>query len=322
MKSLPELTEVGSRRGHTTDESDRLIPSYGSGPNVSDTTTTGSGFYTQDEFIEVLRYAKARHIIVIPEIDVPGHSRAAVRAMAVRAQNAGPGQPDLRLIEPGDTSKYESVQSWNDNVMDVGREATYEFLEIVIGELAAMYRTADAPLAIVHLGGDEVPRGAWENSPACRHIPAGKEGLTRGQQLEVHFLKRACQIVAKHGARPAAWDDCLLFAIDDQDWTERPIAYVWNSVLGWGREDAAYRLANAGFDIVLSNATHLYFDLANEKDPQDFGYYWAGFVGNRAFTSVDNFTPTAAANFRSIESRGSLVLCKNCQTDFRADSLG
>jgi hexosaminidase len=61
-----------------------------------------------------------------------------------------------------------------------------------------------------------------------------------------------------------------------------PIAYVWNNVLGWGREDAAYRLANAGFDVVLCNATHLYFDLACEKHPQEPGYYWAGFVSNRA----------------------------------------
>ena len=61
-----------------------------------------------------------------------------------------------------------------------------------------------------------------------------------------------------------------------------PTAYVWNNVLGWGREDAAYRLANAGFDVVLCNATHLYFDLACEKHPDEPGYYWAGFVDTRA----------------------------------------
>ncbi|MGD9633601.1 MAG: family 20 glycosylhydrolase, partial [Pirellulales bacterium] len=282
VESLPELTKVGGQRGHTQTESDRLVPSYGSGPAVENTGSGGSGFYSRDEFIDVLRYAKARHILVIPEIDVPGHSRAAVKAMAERARHAGPGERDLRLTDPNDRSTYKSVQSWNDNVIDVGRDAAYEFLDIVIGELAAMYHEADARFEIVHLGGDEVPRGAWEGSPACQAIPVGNAELTRGQQLEVYFLKRACKIVAKHGARPAAWDDCLLFAIDDQDWPERPIAYVWNSVLGWGREDAAYRLANAGFDVVLSNAPFLYFDLAYEKDPLDNGYYWAGFVGNRA----------------------------------------
>jgi len=282
VTSLPELTKVGGRRGHTQSESDRLVPSYGSGPVVENKGSRGSGYYTRDAFIDVLRYAKSRHILVIPEIDVPGHSRAAVRAMAARARQTASGERDLRLTDPNDSSRYKSVQSWNDNVIDVGRDAAYEFLGVVIGELAAMYREAGTAFEIVHLGGDEVPRGAWEGSPACRAIPVGDAKLTRGQQLEVYFLKRACSIVAKHGARPAAWDDCLLFAIYDQDWPERPIAYVWNSVLGWGREDAAYRLANAGFDVVLCNAPFLYFDLAYEKDPLENGYYWAGFVGNRA----------------------------------------
>jgi hexosaminidase len=72
----------------------------------------------------------------------------------------------------------------------------------------------------------------------------------------------------------------------------KPIVYVWNNVWGWGREDAAYRLANAGYDIVLANATNLYFDLAQEKDPEEPGYYWAAFVGMRdpyEFNPLDVF---------------------------------
>ena len=75
IKSLPELTSVGGRRGHTHSESDRLIPSYGSGPFPDGKQSAGNGYYTQDELIDVLRYAHARHIMVVPEIDVPGHSR-------------------------------------------------------------------------------------------------------------------------------------------------------------------------------------------------------------------------------------------------------
>ena len=126
---------------------------------------------------------------------------------------------------------------------------------------------------------------------------------TRGQQLERHFLKRSCDLLAKHGVAPACWEDCLLFsaatATDNNadglragDWSARPTAYVWNNVWGWGREDAAYRLANAGYDVVLCNANHLYFDLACEKDPLEPGYYWAGFVDNRApfeFNPLDVF---------------------------------
>lgn len=281
IKSLPELTSVGGRRGHTLTESDRLIPSYGSGPFPDDATSTGSGYYTQAEFVDVLRYARARHIVVIPEIDVPGHSRAAIKSMAARSRTTKDDQRLYQLTDPGDTSKYESVQGWHDNVMDVGRDDTYAFLDVVIGELADMYRRAGLRLESVHLGGDEVPRGAWQRSPACRTIPMSNSNLTRAQKMEVYFLKRACGIVDKHHAQPACWDDCVLLAAADTDWPRRPVVYVWNNVWGWGREDVAYRLANAGFDVVLANATNLYFDLATEKDPCEPGYYWAGFVDMR-----------------------------------------
>ena len=282
IKSLPELTSVGSRRGHTRNEHESLIPSHGSGPFPDRADSAGSGYYTQDEIVDVIRFARARHITVIPEIDMPGHSRAAIKAMQARAQNAADGAPDFRLTDAADASRYESVQGWHDNVIDVGRDSTYKFLDVVIGELAEMYRRAGVPLEYVHLGGDEVPKGAWEASPACRPIETPNAKISRGQQLEIYFLKRACGIVEKHNATPACWDDCLLAAAADTDWPKRPLAYVWNNVWGWGREDVAYRLANAGFDVVLSNATNLYFDLAIEKDPLEPGYYWAGFVTERA----------------------------------------
>jgi hexosaminidase len=282
IKSLPELTGLGSRRGHTRTESESLIPSYGSGPIPDSDHSAGTGYYTQAEFIDVLRYAGMLHIAVIPEIDVPGHSRAAVKAMAARSLAVSDSDHEYQLTDPGDTSKYESVQGWHDNVIDVGRDASYQFLDTVIGELAEMYRHAGVSLEYVHLGGDEVPRGAWEGSPACRAIPTSHPDLSRGQQLEIYFLKRACRLVEQHDATPACWDDCLLFAAADTGWSRRPVAYVWNNVWGWGRESAAYRLANDGFDVVLANATNLYFDLASEKDPLEPGYYWAGFVDVRA----------------------------------------
>ena len=199
---------------------------------------------------------------------------------------------EFLLREPGDQSKYESVQMWRDNVVDVGREATYRFLDVVVGELAAIYHRAGVPLTSIHLGGDEVPTGAWEKSPACEHLGLeATAGIPRRAQLELHFLNRASKLLADRSIQPACWEDCLLIETDHDASagnTRRaagkpvPVAYVWNNVWGWGREDAAYRLANAGFDVVLCNATHLYFDLACEKDPLEPGYYWAGFVGVRA----------------------------------------
>ena len=82
IKQLPELTAVGGRRGHTLDEANWLQPSQGSGPDPK--AAPGSGFYTQRDFIEILRYARERHIKVIPEIDLPGHARAAIKSMQSR----------------------------------------------------------------------------------------------------------------------------------------------------------------------------------------------------------------------------------------------
>ena len=175
--------------------------------------------------------------------------------------------------------------------MDVGRDSTYHFLDVVFGEVASMYERAGVPLKTIHLGGDEVPEGAWLASPACEKITDEKlPGLSRGQQLQLRFLDRACDLVAKRGLQPACWEDCLLFgpkggalAAETRagDQKPKPTVYVWNNVWGWGREDCAYRLANAGYDVVLANATNLYFDLAQEKEPNEPGYYWAGFVGIR-----------------------------------------
>jgi len=306
IKQLPELSEVGGRRGHTLDESDRLIPSHGSGPFSDPASSAGSGFYTQDEFIEILRYANARHIAVIPEFDFPGHARAAIKSMEARSRRLRSNDPQAAsqylLRERGDESKYESVQMWRDNVVDVGREATYRFLDVVFGEVADMYQRAGVPLTSIHLGGDEVPNGAWEKSPACEMVPVDEGSkVPRRGQLEIYFLKRASELLARRSIRPACWEDCLLLDLDQTkpkpephraSGTVAPIAYVWNNVWGWGREDAAYRLANAGYDVVLSNATHLYLDLAYEKDPLDRGYYWAGFVGLRSpfeFVPLDVF---------------------------------
>jgi hexosaminidase len=297
IRALPELTEVGGRRGHTRDESNHLIPSHGSGPFPDDAVSSGNGFYTQDDFVEILQLAHARHITVIPELDFPGHARAAIKAMEARhnrllARGEASAAEEFLLREPLDASQYESVQMWRDNVVDVGREATYRFLSVVVAELSQIYQRAGVPLTTIHLGGDEVPAGVWEKSTACAQLPLRSNSkIPRRGQLEIHFLNRASEILTANSVQPACWDDCLLMELGDDGGAGNarrvagkpsPTAYVWNNVVSWGREDAAYRLANAGFDVVLCNATHLYFDLACEKDPQEPGYYWAGFVNPRA----------------------------------------
>jgi len=299
IPDLPELTAVGSRRGHTLDEHDRLVPSFGSGPFPD--RPNGSGHYSRSDFIEILRYAHARHIEVIPEINLPGHARAAIKAMEARAARLHAAGKDeeaeaFRLLDPDDASVYRSVQGWSDNVIDVCRPAAYRFVEAVIDDLAAMYAEAEAPLSTIHTGGDEVPHGAWTRSPACAALIGSDAALASTNDLPGYFLHRVVDLLDARGLTTAGWEEVALTEdahgkVPNRAFAARHVRpYVWNNVWGWGGEEVAYRLANAGFSVVLSNATNLYFDLANDKDPAEPGFYWAAFVPTRApfdFTPMD-----------------------------------
>jgi len=300
IKGLPELTEVGGRRAHSDSEGieSSLPPSFGSGPIAEADSSYGSGFYSRQEFIDILRYAAERHIEVIPEIDLPGHARAAIRAMDVRYQrllNEGLEEEARKFLlrNPGDLSKYESVQMWKDNVIDICQESSYAFVRHVIADVKSMYEEAGIELSTVHLGGDEVPQGVWQQSSACQQLSGAADSSQSLERKEAmsRFFENISQRLATEGITTAAWEEVFL-SDGEKVRTGQDISrnlfkspsfrcHVWNSVWGWGREDVAYRLANAGVNVVLCNATHLYFDLAYDKDPREPGYYWAGFVDTR-----------------------------------------
>jgi hexosaminidase len=320
VDGLPELVEVGSRRGHTRDERDRLVPSFGSGPDPDPAVSPGSGHYTREELLRILRFARDRHIQVVPEIDLPGHARAAIRAMETRFSRlteAGEAEEAdrFRLIDPDDESQYRSVQGWNDNVVDVCLESTYRFVKRVVEEIVATWAEAEAPLDVVHIGGDEVPRGVWAGSPACERLIREHPDLDEADDLFAYFLGRASDILASHSLATAGWEEIALVEehrdggvvkapnLELVDRGFRP--YVWNNVWGWGAEDLGYRLANAGFEVILSGATNLYFDLAYDKDPREPGYVWAGFVDTR---KPWEFVP--------------LDIFKNAETDLMGNPLG
>ncbi|WP_437970501.1 family 20 glycosylhydrolase [Sorangium sp. So ce260] len=297
VSGLPELTEVGARRGHTLDDGDQLVPSFGSGPDPESPASSGSGHYTRAEFVEILRYAKARHIEVIPAIDMPGHARAAVKAMAARhARLAAEGDlekaEEFLLGDLEDASQYMSVQMWHDNVMNPCRESTYRFVQAVVDDIVAMYAEAGAPLTTFHTGGDEVPEGVWEQSPSCQALLAeAQEGVDSVDDLASHFLRKVSAILSSHDLVTGGWEEIALRKVQVEGGVDKEAnpeflssnfrPYVWNNVWGWGDEDNGYKLANAGYPVVLSNATNLYFDLAYDKDPSEPGYYWAGFVDTR-----------------------------------------
>jgi len=304
IPGLPELTEIGAFRGHTYNEKEHLFPSLGSGPYADNPTSNGNGFYSREEYIELLKYAKDHHIKVIPEVDLPGHSHAAVQSMIVRyerlmAQGDSAAAMEFYLIDPDDSSAVESVQKWSNNVVNVCMESTYRFCEKVFDELIAMYDEAGVPLQIIHIGGDEVPHGSWEGSPKCRKFLEEHPEYEKANDLSRYFVVRLYDMLKEKGIQTAGWEEIASKIeknrrVPDMQMKERElISYIWNSVWGWGAEDLSYRLVNEGFPVVLANVTNYYFDSAYNKDPDERGLYWGAFVDTR---NAWEFTPCDIRN--------------------------
>ncbi len=291
IPSLPELTEVGAKRGHTLDTKYNLPPSHGSGGEVDN--KTGTGYYTRADFIEILKYADKLHIMVVPEIESPGHARAAIKAMNARydrlkAEGKKTEAERYLLYDPNDKSGYSSNQYWSDNIIDVSLPSTYNFIETVINEIVAMYKEAGAPLKTINFGGDEVPRGVWEQSPAYLALKQSHPEIQHTADLWYYFYGRVNQLVKAKGLYLSGWEEMALrkTALDGSPvyvpnpdfMPEHLQAEVWNNSLGGGNEDLAYKLANAGYKVVLTCVSHLYFDMANYKSFDEPGYYWGAFV--------------------------------------------
>lgn len=303
IDGLPELTEVGSKRGHTKDESDMLMPAYGSGPFADPSKSNGNGFYTKADFIEILKYAKEHHIEVIPELDFPGHARAAVVSMKARynkyIKTDKAKAEEFMLHDVNDKSEYLSVQFYKDNVVNVAQESTYKFLGKVVDEMVKMYTESGLTLNTVHIGGDEIPKGVWEKSPVCVDFMAKSDKYKTAHDLFYYFVDRFSTILAERKIITGGWEEIGLRKQLDENEEEvmAPnkdfmgkgfVPYVWNTVWGWGCEDRGYQLANSGYKVVLSNVNNLYFDLSYDKDPNEPGYYWGGFVNER---TVWEFVP-------------------------------
>jgi hexosaminidase len=295
IEELPELTEVGGYRGHTTTSTDHLIPAYGSGPYPDPERGYGSGFLSRKDFIDILKYADGHHIKVIPEINMPGHARAAIYAMEARYERLlEEGKPEeaekYRLIDPGDRSDYNSAQNFDDNVVCVCRQAPYLFYETVVDDILEMYREAGLELKVIHTGGDEVPRGAWEGSPICREFLEAHPEIGGAEHLQAYFEGQLFRVLENKGLTMAGWEEIAMKKVEGRKWIPGPefsggvmIPFVWNSLDD--NLDLGYRLANGGYPVVLCNVDHFYFDLAYNHHPAEPGLYWGGYVDTKsAFT--------------------------------------
>nr|WP_086939149.1 family 20 glycosylhydrolase [Thaumasiovibrio occultus] len=280
IESLPELTEIGSRRCHDPEERTCLLPFLGAGPNG---TADSDGYFTAKDYRDILAYADARNIEVIPELDMPGHAHAAVKAMEARyhrlmAENKPELAQEFLLTDFEDRSEYLSVQMFTDNAMNVCMESSFTFVDKVVSELVALHQGVQ-PLKTFHFGGDEIA-GAWKDSPACAAFFANNDkGITEPGQLSQYFVERIAEITNKHGLELGGWEDGLMH--DGKVYPRAAMANnqvtgnAWQNIWEWGVGDRAYNLANNGFKVIYNHATHFYFDHPYEPDPNERGYYWA-----------------------------------------------
>ncbi len=290
IPDLPELTEVGSRRGHTTDERDCLFPAYNGGWDMNDLTSTSNGYLTREEFIAILRYANERHIRVIPEIDMPGHMRAAIKSMEARYHKYIASDPhkatEYLLTDFNDTSKYESAQHYTDNVLCIALPSCYTFIQKVIDEVVAMYKEAEAPLYVFHVGGDEVPRNAWTGSPLCQaHMQA--HGMESTYDLKDAFIAKVLDIVHAHNLQCEGWEEIAMRkgVANPRFADANVLSHCWNSIPEWKGDEVPYRLANAGYQVLLGCVGNLYLDMSYLNHEDERALHWGGYTDE--YTTFD-----------------------------------
>lgn len=305
IPELPELTEIGARRRHGTDERDGLLPQLGSGP---DDSSTGTGFYTRDEYVDLVRFAAARGITVVPEVDMPAHSRAAVVAMEERYRRllaAGADEATAsahRLTHPADTTRLTTIQYYERlSTLDPFVPGADAFLHSVIGAIAQMHAEAGQPLRVWHYGGDEAANvllgsgfsdvtepapdtgvidrsqqdEPWSGSPAVQDAVAAGE-LGGPHEVPAWFARRVAQLAATHGVTTLqAWQDGLKHASGASEFPIATRVNLWDTTF-WGATTALPAELAKGYEVVVSTPDYLYLDFPAEVHELERGYYWGG----------------------------------------------
>ncbi|GLS89366.1 beta-hexosaminidase [Psychromonas marina] len=238
INAFPQLTEIGAWRGPGT----QLDPQF------SHLTQKYGGFYTQEEVNEVIEYASQRGITIVPEIDIPGHCRAAIKSL-----------PEL-LVDPDDGSQYRSIQAYTDNVLSPALAGTYHFLDTVIDEVCALF-----PAPYVHIGADEVPKGVWEKSAKCQQLMA-EQGYENEVELQGHLLRHVEKRLKHNGKRMFGWEE-----VKFGDKVSKETV-----VCSWISEEAALACVQDGYDVLLQPSKYTYFDLVQDYAADEAGVDWAG----------------------------------------------
>ena len=240
IDAYPKLTKIGAYRDET------LIGSYFDKPHKFDGIKYG-GFYTKKEIQEVIEYARKRYVTIVPEIEMPGHSLAALAAY-----------PELSCTN----QKHTVAKIWgvHKEVFCAGKESTFNFLETVLTEVAEMF-----PGPFIHIGGDEAPKDRWKKHDLDQKLIINKN-LKDEQGLQSYFIKRIENILSKLDKRLIGWDEILEGGL-------APDAIVQS----WRGMDGGIVAANANHEVIMSPTSHAYFDYyqseAKDKEPLAIGGY-------------------------------------------------
>lgn len=238
IKSLPRLTQVGAW-------SAKRVGTFGTfpAPDPKEPREYG-GFYTQDDIRELVQYAKNRFINILPEIDVPGHSLAAIAAYPELSCTDGADQYKVRSGEKiMDWHKTGGFDALIDNTLCPANEKIYPFLDKVFTELAELF-----PFGYIHVGGDECAKNFWAKSDAVKKLMQ-KEGLKDQLEVQSYFEKRVEKIVESKGKKVIGWDEILEGGL-------APNA----AVMSWRGIKGGIEAAKLGHKVVMSPTTFFYLD--------------------------------------------------------------
>ena len=258
IKKWPKLISVGSKRSGTI---------IGTNSDIDDGIPYG-GYYTQDEACEIVAYAAARHITVIPEIDMPGHMLAALASY-----------PELGCTgEPYQVGHYWGVYK---DVLCVSNERVYQFVEDVLTEIMDIF-----PSEVIHIGGDETPTDKWLQCPRCqalqKQLPAPQQAAedfepltSKLSPLQAHFTKKVFDFLTSKGRRALGWDEILDGSPQDA------------MIMSWRGTEPGAKAAETGHDVVMTPTTYCYFDYQQVKDTQFEPSRCGGFIPIEKVYSLD-----------------------------------
>ena len=233
IRGYPRLTEVGAWRSRT-------LKGHMSGDEESwefDETSHG-GSYSQDEMRGLVEYARRRGIMIVPEVDLPGHMQAAIAAY-----------PELGNF-PEQRLGVREVWGISDHVLGVS-DTAFDFVRDVLTQVAEIF-----PAPYVHIGGDECPRTEWERSSAAR-ARMNEWGLTRVSEIQGRYTQFAADVLAEHGKKVIAWDEVLESHLPDD-----------TVIMNWRHGNGLATATSRGFRTIIANNEHTYFD-HYQGDPAD-----------------------------------------------------